>query len=252
MQFDIFTIFPGMFTGFLTESILKRAQEQGLIEITVHDIRNWSTDRHRSVDDYPYGGGAGMVMMAPPIVEAVESIIPPESGNTELILLSASGERFTQSLAAELATRDAIGLICGRYEGVDERVVEILGAREVSIGDYVLTGGELPAAVVVDAVSRLVPGVIQHESTVSESHSAGFLEYPQYTRPFSYRGRTPPEVLLSGHHARIEAWRRDEGLRRTRERRPDLLPSAEPDEPDCSARDDSRDRISIRPKSDTD
>lgn len=223
MQFDIFTIFPGMFDGFLTESIMKRARDQELVRIDLHDIRDWSTDRHHSVDDYPYGGGAGMVMMAPPVVEAVETTIPERTDDTEIILLSASGERFTQGLAAELAARRRIGLICGRYEGVDQRVIDILRAREVSIGDYVLTGGELPAAVIVDAITRLLPGVIQEASTADESHTAGLLEYPQYTRPFSYRGLTPPEVLLSGHHANVEKWRREQSLQKTRERRPDLL-----------------------------
>lgn len=223
MQFDIFTIFPSMFTGFLTESILKRAQEAGLIEINLHDIREWTTDRHRSVDDYPYGGGAGMVMMAPPVVEAVESTIPDRTEDTEIIVLSASGELFDQQMARELSTRSRIGLICGRYEGIDQRVMDILGAREVSIGDYVLTGGELPAAVIVDAVGRLVPGVIEDDSRAEESHVSGLLEYPQYTRPFAFRGLTPPEILLSGHHARIDEWRRQQALERTRERRPDLL-----------------------------
>jgi tRNA (guanine37-N1)-methyltransferase len=212
-----------MFDGFLTESILKRAQGQNLIRIDIHDIRDWTTDRHRSVDDYPYGGGAGMVMMAPPVVEAVEQTIANDVDNSEIILLSAAGERFTQAIAGELATRSRVVLICGHYEGVDQRVIDILGAREISIGDYVLTGGELPAAVIVDAVSRLVPGVIQEESTSDESHTAGLLEYPQYTRPFEYRGLEPPEILLSGHHAKIAAWRRDEAIRRTKDRRPDLI-----------------------------
>ncbi len=223
MQFDLFTIFPGIFDGFLTESIIKRARELKQISVDVHDIREWSTDRHRSVDDYPYGGGAGMVMMAPPIVNAVESIMQDREPGTEVILLSAAGERFTQSMAASLSSRPGLALICGRYEGVDQRVIDILGAREVSIGDYVLTGGELPAAVIVDTVSRLIPGVIQEESTSDESHTAGLLEYPQYTRPFEFRGLTPPEVLLSGHHANVEAWRRSQSLERTRERRPDLI-----------------------------
>lgn len=223
VRFDVFTIFPGIFDGFLTESIIKRAREQGLIDVALHDIREWTTDRHRSVDDYPYGGGAGMVMMAPPIVDAVEACIPDRDQDTEIIILSASGETFQQSMAEELSEKRRIGLICGRYEGIDQRVNEILGAREVSIGDYVLTGGELPAAVIIDAVSRLVPGVIQEESTADESHTAGLLEYPQYTRPFEFRGLTPPDVLLSGHHANVERWRREQALRRTRERRPDLL-----------------------------
>jgi tRNA (guanine37-N1)-methyltransferase len=223
VRFDVFTIFPGMFGGFLTESVIKRAREAGLIDIEIHDIRDWSTDRHRSVDDYPYGGGAGMVMMAPPIVEAVEATIPDIDEDCEVIILSAAGELFTQALAAELSTKRRIGLICGRYEGIDHRVSEILGAREVSVGDYVLTGGELPAAIIIDAVSRLVPGVIQEDSTAVESHTEGLLEYPQYTRPFEFRGKTPPEVLLSGHHANVEAWRLEQSLQRTRERRPDML-----------------------------
>jgi tRNA (guanine37-N1)-methyltransferase len=224
VQFDIFTIFPSIFDGFLNESIIKRARERRLISVDLHDIRDWTTDRHRSVDDYPYGGGAGMVMMAPPIVEAVESVIPEQNADTEIILLSASGELFNQSTAWDLAkNRSRIALICGRYEGIDQRAIDILGAREISIGDYVLTGGELPAAVILDAVSRLVPGVIQEASTAEESHSSGLLEYPQYTRPFEYRGLTPPEVLLSGHHANVEAWRSAQSLQRTQERRPDLL-----------------------------
>jgi tRNA (guanine37-N1)-methyltransferase len=228
LKFEIFTIFPSIFDGFLNESIIKRARERGLIAVDLHDIRDWTTDRHRSVDDYPYGGGAGMVMMAPPIVEAVESTIPERADETEIILLSASGERFTQAIALDLAqNRSKIALICGRYEGVDQRAIDILGAREISIGDYVLTGGELPAAVIVDAVSRLVPGVIQEASIAEESHTTGLLEYPQYTRPFEYRGLTPPEVLLSGHHARIEAWRTEQALLRTQERRPDLLRDTE-------------------------
>jgi tRNA (guanine37-N1)-methyltransferase len=223
VRFDIFSIFPSMFSGFLNESILKRAQERGLININVHDIRGWATDKHSSVDDYPYGGGAGMVMMAPPIVEAVEEIIPERDVETEIIVLSPSGELFNQQMAAHLSRKRRIGLVCGRYEGIDERAIEILNAREISIGDYVLTGGELPAAVIVDAVSRLIPGVIQTESSADESHSEGLLEYPQYTRPFEYRGLTVPDVLVSGHHANVEKWRREQSLRRTEARRPDLL-----------------------------
>jgi tRNA (guanine37-N1)-methyltransferase len=223
VRFDIFSIFPSMFDSVLGESILKRAQESGLVEIHVHDIREWTTDRHRSVDDYPYGGGPGMVMMAPPIVEAVESVLPDGHDDTEVIVLSPSGALFNQQMAVDLVSRSRIALICGRYEGIDQRVVELLDAREVSIGDFVLTGGELPAAVIVDAVTRLIPGVIQEESSADESHSAGLLEYPHYTRPYEYRGLTPPDVLLSGHHANVEAWRREQALERTRLRRPDLL-----------------------------
>lgn len=229
-----------MFDGFLTESILKRAQESGYVEISVHDIRDWTTDRHRSVDDYPYGGGAGMVMMAPPIVEAVETALGSDLDQTEIIVLSPSGHLFSQSMAQELSRNAHIALICGRYEGIDERVIEILGAREVSIGDYVLTGGELPAAVIVDAVSRLVPGVIQAESSADESHTTGLLEYPQYTRPLEYRGLKPPDVLLSGHHAKIDAWRRGQALERTEQRRPDLL--ARTAETNSSVNDSQNDR----------
>jgi tRNA (guanine37-N1)-methyltransferase len=240
VKFDIFTIFPSIFDGFLNESIIKRARERDLISVDLHDIRDWTKDRHRSVDDYPYGGGAGMVMMAPPIVEAVESVIPEPTGETEIILLSASGERFNQNMAWDIArNRSQVALICGRYEGVDQRAIDILGAREISIGDYVLTGGELPAAVIVDAVSRLVPGVIQEASTEDESHAAGLLEYPQYTRPFEYRGLTPPEVLLSGHHANIQAWRTAQSLQRTRERRPDLLQQSDERFTDRESRKDS-------------
>jgi tRNA (guanine37-N1)-methyltransferase len=226
MRFDIFTLFPGAYEGPLTESIIQRAQDDGLIEITLHDIRAWSTDRHRSVDDYPYGGGAGMVMMAPPIVEAVEETLGDDLSETTILLPSPSGSLFTQAMARELAQSKRLAIICGRYEGIDQRVTDILGAREVSIGDFVMTGGDLAAAIIFDVVARLLPGVIDDESLAMESHTSGLLEYPQYTRPQRYRDREVPEVLLSGHHARIDAWRRDESLRRTLERRPDLLERA--------------------------
>jgi tRNA (guanine37-N1)-methyltransferase len=226
MRFDIFTIFPGMFSGFLSESILQRAQAAGLIQVQVTDIRDWASNKHRSVDDYPYGGGAGMVMMAPPIVESVEATLGDRIEESEVIVLSAAGERFVQRTAVELSTSSRIALVCGRYEGIDQRAIDILGAREISIGDFVLTGGELAAAVIVDAVARLVPGVIQSESTAEESHAEGLLEYPHYTRPFDVRGRTPPDVLLSGHHANVAEWRRRQSLWRTKMRRPDLLTHA--------------------------
>jgi tRNA (guanine37-N1)-methyltransferase len=226
MRFDIFTLFPGAYEGPLTESIIKRAQDDGLIEIVLHDIREWSTDRHRSVDDYPYGGGAGMVMMAPPIVDAVEETLGDDRDQTPILLPSPSGTLFTQAMARELAQGKRLAIICGRYEGIDQRVTDILGAREVSIGDFVMTGGDLAAAIIVDVVARLLPGVIDDESLAMESHTSGLLEYPQYTRPQLYRDREVPEILLSGHHARIDAWRRDESLRRTYERRPDLLKRA--------------------------
>lgn len=226
MRFDVFTIFPSMFTGFLNESILKRAQQAGLIQIALHDIRAWATDKHRTVDDTPYGGGPGMVMMAPPIVHAVESVLGDELATTPIVILSPSGELFTQQVARELVQYSRLALICGRYEGIDDRVRIILRARELSIGDYVLTGGELAAAVVIDVVSRLVPGVIDPESLAEESHTSGLLEYPQYTRPPVFRGLAVPEILLSGHHAKIAEWRRMMALCRTKARRPDLLERA--------------------------
>lgn len=226
MRFDVFTIFPGAFAGPLTESILKRAQDQGLLEVQLHDIREWSGDRHRSVDDYPYGGGPGMVMMAPPIITAIESVLGDEMTSTPTIALSPAGELLTQAKARELATFPRLALLCGRYEGIDERVHQILRTEEISIGDYVLTGGELAAAVLIDVVARLVPGVIDAESTEDESHSEGLLEYPHYTRPPAVRGIPVPDVLLSGHHAKVAEWRRRQSLLRTRQRRPDLLEHA--------------------------
>ena len=227
MRFDVFTLFPGMFAGPLDESIIKRARAAGLVEIAIHDIRDWTTDRHRTADDTPYGGGAGMVMMAPPIVTAVEETLGDELPETEVILLSAGGELFRQSVARELATRRRIALICGHYEGVDERVVSTLGARELSIGDYVLTGGELPAMVVLDAVTRLVPGVIDAASIAEESHEQSLVEHPQYTRPATFRGLVVPDILMSGHHANIARWRREQAIRRTARRRPDLFATAD-------------------------
>ena len=226
LRVDIFTLFPAMFTGPLSQSIVGRAVAAGAVAIHVHDIRDWTTDRHRTADDTPYGGGAGMVMKAPPIVEAVEDILGNELGTARIAIMSAGGRRFTQTVAHELARCRRLALICGHYEGIDQRVADILGADELSIGDYVLTGGELPAMVVTDAAVRLIPGVIHAESIADESHgdaSQPLVEYPHYTRPVSYRGHDVPEVLLSGHHARIEAWRREAALERTRQRRPDLL-----------------------------
>ena len=219
MHFDIFTLFPGMFEGPLTESILKRARERGLLSIALHNIRDAATDKHHIVDDYPYGGGAGMVMKPEPIFAAVE----PVYQGGPIILLSPQGRLFNQQMAQALAQEPRITLLCGHYEGVDERVREHLVTDEVSIGDYVLTGGELAAMVVVDAVSRLVAGVLADESPQEESHSSGLLEYPHYTRPPEFRGWRIPDVLLSGHHEQIARWRRKESLRLTRERRPDLF-----------------------------
>jgi tRNA (guanine37-N1)-methyltransferase len=223
VRFDIFTLFPGMFRGPFEESILARAQAAGLIEIALHSPRDTTTDRHHIVDDYPYGGGAGMVMKPEPLFAAVEATY----AGGPIVLLSPQGRLFTQAAARELACEPRVTLICGHYEGVDERVREHLATDEISIGDYVLTGGELAAMVVVDAVARLLPGVLAPDSAEDESHAAGLLEYPQYTRPPDFRGWQVPDVLLSGNHAAVARWRRKESLRRTRERRPDLLAQIE-------------------------
>ncbi|MGQ9481192.1 tRNA (guanosine(37)-N1)-methyltransferase TrmD [Chloroflexus sp.] len=226
MRFDILTLFPAMFQGPLTESILKRAQQAGRIEFHLHDIRQWTTDRHRTADDTPYGGGAGMVMKAEPLAAAIRAVRAADDRPGETILLTPDGELLTQQIVRELASLPRLLLVCGHYEGIDERVRETLIDRELSIGDYVLTGGELAAMVVVDAVARLVPGVIDSESIVEESHSDFLLEYPHYTRPAVWEGRAVPSVLLSGHHGEIARWRRAERLRRTLARRPDLLARA--------------------------
>jgi tRNA (guanine37-N1)-methyltransferase len=229
LRFDLFTLFPTMFQGPLDESIIKRARQRELIDIALHDIRDWATDRHRTVDDTPYGGGAGMVMMAPPVVSAVESVLGDAliAPDTRVIILSPAGRLLDQSLAQELSRSRRLALICGHYEGIDERAAEILQAEEISIGDYVLTGGELAAMVLLDVVARLVPGVIAQESISDESHSASLVEYPHYTRPFDVRGLQPPDVLLSGHHGNIARWRREQAIRRTAQRRPDLLAHAQ-------------------------
>jgi tRNA (guanine37-N1)-methyltransferase len=227
MIFDVLTLFPGMFAGPLTESILKRAHQAGLIEVRLHNIRDWASDRHRTADDAPYGGGAGMVMKAVPLAAAIRAVVALEdSPPPPVILLSPDGERFTQAIAHELAQQPRLVLLCGHYEGLDERVREALVTREISIGDYVLTGGELAAMVLIDAVARLRPGVIDAASIGEESHSDGLLEYPHYTRPADWEGRLVPPVLLSGHHGEVARWRRHERLRRTLARRPDLLPLA--------------------------
>lgn len=223
LRFDLFTLFPGIFAGPLDESILRRARDRGIVEIDIHDIRDWSADRHRTVDDTTYGGGAGMVMMAPPIVSAVEAILGANLAQTRVLVMSAGGRLFDQPTAEGLAAGTRIAIVCGRYEGIDDRAVDILGAEEISIGDYVLTGGELAACVVIDAVTRLVPGVIDAASVAEESHRERLLEYPQFTRPPVYRERAVPPVLLSGHHAEIARWRREQSLRRTARLRPDLL-----------------------------
>ncbi|HWO71742.1 MAG TPA: tRNA (guanosine(37)-N1)-methyltransferase TrmD [Actinomycetota bacterium] len=221
MRIDVLTIFPEIFESPLRASLLGKAIAAGLVEVRIHDIRAYATDRHRKVDDEPYGGGPGMVMKPEPIFAAVEALGP---GPKRIVLLSPAGRRLDQALVRDLAREPWLVLICGRYEGVDERVVEGLGAEEVSIGDYVLSGGELPALVVIEAVARLVPGVVgKEESLLRESFEEGLLDHPHYTRPAEFRGMRVPEVLLSGDHAAIERWRREAALEKTRRNRPDLL-----------------------------
>jgi tRNA (guanine37-N1)-methyltransferase len=267
MRFDVLTLFPEMFPGPLGTSILKRAMQAGLLGVRLHNFRAYAYDRHHTVDDYPYGGGAGMVLKPAPLfaaVAAVRALAPPPPGlrlytpdgpetvfvdgpasaepppgndsaaaasneqedDLPIVLLSPQGRVFTQAIAAELATVPRLILLCGHYEGVDERVREHLVTHELSIGDYVLTGGEIPAMVVIDAVARLVPGVLGEGSAGEESHTSGLLEYPQYTRPADFQGWRVPDMLVSGHHAQVAAWRRREALRRTLLRRPDLLAQA--------------------------
>lgn len=227
MRFDIITIFPDFFTSPLEESIIRRARERGLIDVRVHDLREHTTDRHRVTDDYPYGGGAGMVMKPEPIFAAVEAL-KADSGNLKVVLLSPRGRVWNQDLAQEFSGEEGLVLICGRYEGEDERVRLALADEEISIGDYVLTGGETAAMAVLESVARLVPGVVgAAESVERESFTTGILDYPHYTRPADFRGMEVPPVLLSGNHADILRWRRKEALRATMERRPDLMEKIE-------------------------
>lgn len=227
IRFDILSIFPEMFNSPFESSILKKARDKGIIEINILNIRDFTEDKHRMTDDAPYGGGGGMVMKVEPIDRAITGV--PRKGTRVLtILMTPQGEKFNQAVAEVLSHYEQIIIICGHYEGVDERVRQHLVDREISIGDYVLTGGELSAMVVIDAVSRLIPGVLGNsESATVDSFSSGLLEYPHFTRPAEYRGWKVPEILLSGHHREIDAWRRKESLRRTRARRPDLLKTAQ-------------------------
>ncbi len=226
MRFDVFTLFPEVFEPYLQTSILQRALQRGLVEVKVHNIRDATTDRHHVTDDEPYGGGGGMVMKPEPIFAAVEGVLGSPPG-CPVILLTPQGRVFTQGVAQELAQHPHLALLCGRYEGVDERVREYLVTDQVSIGDYVLSGGELPALVVIDAVARLIPGVLgDPDGAWDDSHASGLLEYPHYTRPPEFRGWQAPEVLLSGDHGRIARWRREQALLRTWKRRPDLLARA--------------------------
>jgi len=217
----VITLFPGMFTGPLDESIIKRARAEGRLELVIHNLRDYTHDRHKTVDDKPFGGGPGMLLKPEPIFEAVENLARDE---TKVILLGPIGRPFSQAIARELSEEKHLLFLCGSYEGFDERVREQLVDDELSIGDYVLTNGNLPAMVIIDAVARLLPGVLgDDESSHEESFSNGLLEYPHYTRPAEYRGMKVPEILLSGHHAQIAAWREEQSRRRTQERRPDLL-----------------------------
>jgi len=241
MQFEVFTLLPEVFPPYLESSILKRAAQRGIINVRIHNIRDYTHDKHHVTDDTPYGGGGGMVMKPEPVFEAIESVLgltsplsPPElAPETPIILLTPQGRVFSQHVAEELSNQERIALLCGRYEGVDERIREHLVTDEISIGDYVLTGGELPALMIIDAVSRLIPGVLGDPTGAEDdSHSMGLLEYPHYTKPSEFRGWKVPEVLASGDHAKIEKWRREQALLRTFNKRPDMLEKAELSEKD--------------------
>ncbi len=245
MQFEVFTLLPDIFPPYLESSILQRARQRGLLDVRVHNIRDYTHDRHHTTDDTPYGGGGGMVMKPEPVFEAVESVLGPVSIRTQpvtaagarqgipVILLTPQGRVFTQRVAEEYSRFERIALLCGRYEGVDERVREYLVTDEISVGDYVLTGGELPALIIIDAIARLIPEVLGDPTGAEDdSHSMGLLEYPHYTRPPEFRGWKVPDVLLSGDHAKIDKWRREQALSRTYHKRPDMLEKAELSEAD--------------------
>ena len=241
MKFDIVTIFPSMIEAGLGEGVVSRGVERGLLNVAVHDLRRWTTDRHRTVDDVPYGGGPGMVMKAEPLMRAVSEIRETRGTPGSVVLLSPQGRTFTQAEAERLGRLEHIVLLCGRYEGMDERVREMVATEEISIGDYVLRGGELAALVVVDAVSRLVPGVVGDEQSVAQdSFSRGLLDYPHYTRPAEIAGHRVPDVLLSGHHADVRRWRRKAALVRTLDRRPELIATATLDEEERALLDEIR------------
>ena len=227
MRFDVFTLLPEVFPAYLESSIMQRARERGLIDVRIHNIRDYTHDKHHTTDDTPYGGGGGMVMKPEPVFEAVESVLGPEAG-CPIIMLTPQGRVFTQSVAQELVQHPRLALLCGRYEGIDERIRTNLVTDEISIGDYVLTGGELPALILIDAIARLIPDVLGDPDGASDdSHATGLLEYPHYTRPPEFRGLTVPDVLLSGDHAKIAKWRREQSLLRTIAKRPDLIEKAE-------------------------
>jgi tRNA (guanine37-N1)-methyltransferase len=232
MKFHLLTIFPEFFEGPFKHGVVARAAQAGALEIRCHDLRQWTHDLHRTVDDRPFGGGEGMLLKPQPLFDAVESIWPERSPRQKVILLSAQGRKFTQAIAREYLQAEELLLICGRYEGVDERVAEHLADDEISIGDYVLSGGELAAACVIDTVARLLPGVLgNQDSSVNESFEEGILDCPQWTRPADFRGWKVPETLLGGNHAAIKKWRREAALEKTRRLRPDLLASPESTEP---------------------
>lgn len=224
MKIDVLTLFPEMLTGALEASIIKRAREAGVVEIALHNFRDWTTDKHHTVDDSPFGGGPGMVLKPEPVFAAVDAIRAGQEAPAPLVYLSPKGERFTQDTAYELAAMPSLMLLCGRYEGLDQRVIEYLVDREISVGDYVLSGGEPACLVVLDAVIRLLPGALGEPASLDEeSFSSGLLEYPQYTRPAEFRGWKVPDVLVSGNHEAIRRWRREQSMEETRKRRPDLL-----------------------------
>jgi tRNA (guanine37-N1)-methyltransferase len=228
MRIDVFTLIPESMTPYLDASVIGKAQSAGLLQLELHQIRDYATDKHHMTDDLPYGGGGGMVMKPEPIFNAVEAVLKAELDDTDIVLLTPQGRLFTQQVAASLAARPRLALICGRYEGVDERIRQQLATDEISIGDFVLTGGELPALVVIDAVARLLPGVLGDEAAAAkDSHQGGLLEHPHYTRPPEYRGWEVPQVLRSGDHGAVADWRRRQSLKRTLERRPDLLQQVE-------------------------
>lgn len=240
MRFDVFTLLPDIFLPYLQSSILQKAAQRGLIDVHLHNIRDWAYDRHHVTDDEPYGGGGGMVMKPEPVFAAVESLLgaPPPC---QVILLTPQGRTFSQRIAQELAGHEQIALICGRYEGVDERIREHLATDEISIGDYVLTGGELPALIMIDAIARLIPGVLgDPDGAADDSHASGLLEYPHYTRPPEFRGWRVPDVLVSGDHGKVAKWRRKQALLRTLQRRPDLLKDASLSEADRKLLDEIR------------
>ena len=233
MRIDILTLFPEMCNAYLSESIIGRARKAGKVEIECVDIRDYTKDKHRRVDDTPYGGGMGMIMQVDPIYDCYNALCEKTGTKPHLIYLTPQGKTLTQKRVRELSEMDNIALLCGHYEGIDERVIEELQPEEISVGDYVLTGGELPALILADAVSRMLPDVLSNDECFEEeSHYSSLLEYPQYTRPYEWRGRTVPDVLLTGHHATVDKWRRQQSLKRTFERLPDMLEKAELSEED--------------------